>query len=110
MDIFSTSISMLIAQIGARHLVFNFTDAQKKMITHPVSQGLILLGMFFVGTRNIYIALLSVTLYYLCIFILLNENHSFNILPKSMVKQNEDDSHDGFTSQSLYFENISKLP
>lgn len=109
MDIFSTSISMLIAQVGARHLVFNFTDAQKKIITHPFAQGLILLGMFFVGTRNIYIALLSVSLYYLCVFILLNENHSMNILPRSMLKT-ESMHNEEKSSQSLYYENISRLP
>lgn len=72
-----------LTQVGARHLVFNFTSAQQKLISHPISQGLIMFGMFYLSTRRLSLSIILLILYYMLIGILINENHPLNIIPRT---------------------------
>lgn len=74
--------SAFATQIGGRHLVFNLTEAQKRIFAHPLTQKLILFGMFYFSTRNLKMAALLWIVYHMGLWILLNETSSFNILPR----------------------------
>lgn len=58
----------------------NLTSAQKEIIEHPVSKLVILLGLFYITTRNLMWSVILVILYYVLIFVLFNETHPMNIL------------------------------
>ena len=71
-----------LTQVGARHLIFNFSSAQQKIISHPVSQAFIMFGMFYLSTRRILFATVLLVVYYMLIGILINEKHPMNIIPR----------------------------
>lgn len=74
-----------LTQVGARHLVFNFSTVQQKIISHPVTQAIILFGMFYLSTRRLLFAVSLLVVYYLLIFVLINEKHPLNLIPRQML-------------------------
>jgi hypothetical protein len=78
-------ILTFFAQVGARHLVFNFSSIQQKIIFHPITQSLILFGLFYLSTRRFSIAAAMTLIYYTVIYVLLNERHPMNVLPRSLL-------------------------
>lgn len=105
-----STVSVFFVQVGARFLNFNFTDAQKKLIQHPLIQNLILFAMFYISSRSPWIALLLLFVYNLCLNYLLNEYSSFNIYNKKWLEK------EGFQSNQQkkpihenYYNNVSKL-
>lgn len=104
-----TPFSAFMTQIGARQLQFNFTDAQKKIMAHPVSQMAILFAMFYITTRRVVIALGLLVAYYVMLYILLNENHPWNMLsPKWLATEGFAEAREK-SSRDLYYENMAKL-
>jgi hypothetical protein len=102
--------SAFLAQVGARHLVFNFSTAQKKLISHPITQSFILFGMFYLSTRKFVFAISLLILYYLLIFVLMNEQHPWNVISRQwLVSEGLMDAKEKTPTQ-LYYENIQKLP
>ena len=97
-------------QVGARQLNFDFTDAQRRIFAMPATQKVILFAMFYFSTRNLKIALALWVFYHLAIWVLLNEDHPLNVLPRSWVARSE-----GFegrvekTGADLYAENIARM-
>jgi ABC-type multidrug transport system permease subunit len=84
---FINGITMLFMQLGSRNFKFNFTEAQQKLLAHPVSQVLLLTAMFYAPTRNIFLSILIVALYYLITYVLLNELHPLNLYSTSWLKK-----------------------
>ena len=74
--------SMLGFHIGARQLEFDFTPAQRRLLRSPGAQALILLSMFYVGTRSWLKAWLLLSAFMLCKHVLINEHSRFNVLPR----------------------------
>jgi hypothetical protein len=74
--------AMFLMQIGSRHFVIELTEAQKKLIKHPLIQSLILFAMIYISTRNIHITGIIMFLCYVSVYILFNENHKYNLLSK----------------------------
>jgi hypothetical protein len=102
--------SVFLVQVGARFINFNFTDAQKKMIQHPLMQNLILFAMFYIPSRNPWVSLGLLFVYNLCLYYLLNEYSQFNIYNKKWLEQ------EGFMPsqqkkpiQENYYTNITKV-
>lgn len=105
MDIFNAA-SIFMFHVGARHATFNFTDAQKEILQHPVTQAIILFSMFFVGTRNVMWSAILLIAYQIIVHVLLNEHSKYNILSKSFME------HLGLESEdrvNLYYSNLKKL-
>lgn len=97
-------------QVGARQLNFDFTDAQRRIFAMPWAQKVILFGMFYFSTRNLKIALALWAFYHLAIWVLLNEAHPMNVLPRSWLARSE-----GFegrvekTGADRYAESVARL-
>lgn len=104
-DLFSLA-SVFLFQIGSRFLQIDFTEHQKKVIMHPVTQNMIVFSMFYVATHSFPIAFFLWALYFAFKRILFNENHKFNLLPRSWVQK--DIGRQSITD--LYYENLQKLP
>ena len=113
MDLFSylgNAITMITVQVGSRFMQFDFTAAQKKLLEHPISQSLILLFMFYSGSRNFILSILMVVSYYLIIFILLNEKHPLNIYSKNwLIKEGFIEKDSVNSLKQLYYKNINQL-
>ncbi len=75
-------VSMILMQIGARYLDLELTEFQRQMIKNKLVQAIILFGIIYIPVRDIKKTLLIVFLIYLIIYVLLNENHRFNIYSK----------------------------
>lgn len=104
-----TPFSAFMSQIGGRQLQFNLTDAQKRLMAHPITQMAIMFAMFYITTRHVWIALVLLTVYYVCLYILLNENHPWNLLsPKWLAKEGFAQAVEK-SSTDLYYENLSRL-
>lgn len=109
MDVFATSTTALVSQVGARQLTFQFTDAQKKLLQHPYGQMLILYTMFYISTRSLLLSAVLIILYIILVNVLLNENHSWNIFSREWLKK------EGFLDNTtpkrtqLYQENLNLL-
>ncbi len=106
------AMAAFMTQVGARHLKFNFTQAQQYIISHPFTQTAILFAMFYLSTRKLIVAVSLIALYILCVQVLLNEKHRFNIFPTSwLVKEgflNEEEAPHK-SAKDLYYENVNKL-
>ena len=106
-DIFAI-MSAFLMHSGARHVSFDLTDVQKKIISLPFTKFLILFAMFYISTRNLYWSFLLLLLYIMLIKVLINEKHALNILPKSWLHS------EGFITEKinhvdLYLENLNSL-
>jgi hypothetical protein len=106
-----TMFSVLIFQVGSRQLQFNFTEAQKQFFQHPGTQFVVLLSMFYIGTRKWLWAITMILLYYLFLHVLINESNPYNLFSREWLRTH------GFISDhvkenrvQLYYENLKKLP
>jgi hypothetical protein len=73
-------ISAATMQIGARHLDFDLTPLQKKIIKHKYFQILILFAILYISTKDAVKSVIILIILYICLNILFNENHKYNIL------------------------------
>ena len=89
-------ISIMMIQIGNKHLVFELTDKQKQILKHPYMQFLILLSLIYLSVKDIKNALLISIIIYLVVYVLLNDNNPFSILINDLDIDN------------LYFNNLLK--
>lgn len=106
-------LSTFLMHSASRHVSFDITEAQKKLIAHPISKIVILSAMFYIGTRNVYWTFILTIFYIISMRILLNENHKYNIFPRTWLKA------EGFLSEpsnsqkthlvDQYLSNINKF-
>ena len=109
MDLLTTSTSALVSQVGGRHLTFEFTSAQQKLLQHPYGQMFILYAMFYISTRSLILAAVLIILYLILINVLLNEKHPLNIFSRNWLKKEGFLDENTQSRSNLYKSNISKL-
>jgi len=103
MDYFGFA-SLFMANIGARFLNIDFTEKQKGVVMHPVTQNVIVFCMFYVATQRVLIATFLWGIFFAFTRILLNENHPLNIYPRDYEPLGRPNP------LALYYDNIAKLP
>jgi hypothetical protein len=103
------AFAALMTQVGGRHVVFNFTEAQKKLFAHPLTQQVILFGMFYFSTRRILVAAGILIVYNLAISIFLNESHPLNLFSRDWLVREGFQNGEDKSSVDMYLENIAKL-
>lgn len=104
-----TPFTAFMSQIGGRHVQYNFTEAQKRLMAHPISQMCIMFAMFYITTRRALIAFGLLVLYYLAVYVLLNEHHPWNMLSPRWLEKEGFVAPNKASSRDLYYENMSKL-
>lgn len=103
-------IFLILVQIGGRYLKIELTPAQQKIINNVVIQGIILFAIILMATKNIANSLIIVCFTYLCINILFNENHKYNILSKKwLIEENIISGNDYKSLKDIYINNISRI-
>jgi hypothetical protein len=103
-------IFLILVQVGGRYLRIELTPAQHKIINNVVVQSIILFAIILMATKNIANSLIIVCFTYLCINILFNENHKYNILSKKwLIEENIISGSDYKSLKELYIKNISSI-
>ena len=77
--------SLILMQIGARHLDIELTDFQKKIIKHKIVQTIILFGIIYIPIRDITKTLIILLLIYLIVYVIFNENNNYNLFSKKFL-------------------------
>jgi len=103
-------IFLILVQIGGRFLKIELTPAQQKLINNVIIQSIILFAIILMATKNIVNSLIIVCFIYLCVNILFNENHKYNILSKRWLMQEQIISSNDYKSlKDIYKKNISTI-
>jgi len=101
-------LSLVVMNIGAKFLDIKLTDFQQKLIKNHLVQALILFSIVYIGTRDIIKSIIIVIMIYLLIYVLLNENHQFNIYSKRLL-YNEGIIQNYNNIKDKYYLNIARI-
>jgi len=102
-------LAAFIMHSGARHINFELTDAQKKLLSTPFSKAVILAALFYISTRSIKWTAVLLGTYFIVINMLLNEKHPLNVfspswlLAQGFVERNSQDK----SYTDMYMKNVS---
>jgi len=100
--------SLILMQIGARHLDIELTDFQKKILKHKIVQVIILFGLIYIPVRDIGKTLMIVALIYLIVYVIFNENNNYNLFSKKyLYKERIISNYNDFKKK--YYDNLSNL-
>jgi hypothetical protein len=103
-------IFLILVQVGGRYLRIELTPAQQKIINNVVVQSIILFAIILMATKNIGNSLIIVCFIYLCVNILFNENHKYNVLSKKwLVEENIISSSNYKSLKDTYLKNIATM-
>jgi hypothetical protein len=103
-------IFLILVQVGGRYLKIELTPAQQKIINNGVIQSIILFAIILMATKNIGNSLIIVCFIYLCVNILFNENHKYNILSKKWLIEENIISISNYRSlKEIYLKNINSI-
>lgn len=101
-------ISMILMQIGARYLDLELTEFQKKILKNNIIQSIILFGIVYIPIRDVFKSIIIVCMIYLLIYVLLNENHKYNIFSKKWL-YSQGIIKEYLDVKNKYYENINKI-
>lgn len=102
-------VAAFLTQVGARHLVFNFSMIQQKLIAHPFTQALIMFGMFYLSTRRLIFAVALLVTYYTLVYVIFNEKHPLNLIPRTwLISEGFIDAAEKSPIE-MYHENINRF-
>lgn len=100
--------SLILMQIGARHLDIELTDFQKKIIKHKIVQTIILFGIIYIPIRDITKTLIILLLIYLIVYVIFNENNNYNLFSKKFL-YNEGILKNYNDIKKKYYNNLSNF-
>lgn len=81
-------LSAFLMQVGMRHVPFDMTDGQRKLVQHPLAKGAVLFSMFYITTRSLMVAVGFTAVYFVLITVLLNETNPYNVISRSWLVEN----------------------
>ena len=102
------SLAIMFLQISHRFMKISLTTAQEKLLMHPIAQFAMYASIIYFSTRNMILTCIIVILSYLFIFVLFNENHRLNILPKEWLHRENLINEKFIPNKHLYKQNIEK--
>ena len=102
------ALSMVLIQVGSRHLDIELTDVQKKIIKNKFVQLVILFSIIYMSNRSVIRSLFLILLFYLFINILFNEKSKYNILSKKWLHE-EGIINNYKDIKEIYYNNITSL-
>lgn len=100
--------SIILMQIGARHLEIELTDFQKKILKHKIVQTIILFGLIYVAVRDVFKTIIIILIIYLIVYVIFNENNNYNLFSKKHL-YNEGIIKDYNDIKKKYYTNLSTI-
>ena len=93
---------MIMLNLGSKVVSVNFSNSAQEYIKHSVSKQLFIFSMAWMGTRDIYTAIILTAAFTILSEYLFNEKSSMCIVPKKfyMLKEEIDTNNDGIISDS----------
>ena len=73
---------LILVQFGGRYLKIELTPAQQKIINNAIFQTILLFSIVYMATKSFAKSVIIVSLIYISINVLFNENHKYNVLSK----------------------------
>lgn len=102
-------INIILVQLGNRFIKFKITNAQSKLIEHPLLQSIMFIAILYYSTKNI---ILSITIFLLLVILfnyLFNENSKYNLFSKKWLIEEKLINDDNYISnKEKYKNNIKK--
>ena len=103
-------LMFILVQIGGRFLKFDLTKAQEKLIQNQLVQACILFAIVFIASKNIITSFIVVSVAYICMHILFNENSRFHILSKKWLHNEKIIDNSRLASlKDVYYNNIKNV-
>ena len=102
------SFAIIMLQMGNKYLRFDVTKAQEKILMLPVTQISMYFCIMYFYTKSVVFAGIIVIISLLLLFVLLNENSRFNILPKSWLYKENLVLTKGVSEKEAYKNNLQK--
>ena len=99
----------IVVQIGGRYLKLDLTPAQQKLINNSIFQSIILISIIYMSTKNITNSIIIVIVIYICIHILFNENHKYNILSRTWLYDEKIIETEYNNIKDIYIKNIKNI-
>lgn len=92
-------LMMIFMNIGSRYIEFKLTKGQE-MIIKSIAREMLIFTIAFIGTRDIFIALIITAIFIILSSFIFNENSKLTVLPKKYKKLNNiiDTNNDGRVS------------
>ena len=83
---------MVVVNLGARFIVNELDEKQKKMINSKYLRRLLIFLVIFMATRDLGISIVLTVVVILFLFEFFNENSDFSLLPKKDINDDEENN------------------
>lgn len=101
---------IVLVQFGGRYLKIDLTPAQQKIINNSIFQTILLFSLVFMATKNVFKSFIIVAFLYICVKIIFNENHKYNLLSKKwLVQENILKDASDKSLKEIYKKNIESV-
>ena len=105
---FFAGIIMLMLNIGSRYITIEFSNSQKAFFKNSIFRQLLIFSISWLGTRDIYTAIMLTASFIILSEYLFNENSSMCLIPQRLISQ-IDTNNDGKLSDNEINKAISAL-
>lgn len=95
------ALALLMLNVGSKHIEIELTPSQISILRQPITKQLLIFSIAWIGSRDIYTAIIVTCGFYILTEILLNAKSTLNILPHNL-KQMElaiDTNKDGIVQE-----------
>ena len=83
-------LSLLMLNVGSKHIDISLSPAQEAIFKNSITKQFLIFSIAWVGSRDVYTALLITCGYVLITEILLNGKSNFSLLPEKLKKMEAD--------------------
>ena len=83
-------LALLMLNVGSKHIDISLTPAQQAIFKNSITKQVLIFSIVWVGSRDVYTALLITSTYVLITEILLNGKSNFSVLPEKLKKMEAD--------------------
>ena len=87
---FFAGLALLMLNVGSKHIDISLTPAQEAIFKNSITKQALIFSIAWVGSRDVYTALLITSAHVLITEILLNGKSNFSVLPEKLKKMEAD--------------------
>tara|TARA_B100000073_G_scaffold344670_1_gene351977 strand:+ start:658 stop:1071 length:414 start_codon:yes stop_codon:yes gene_type:complete len=95
------ALALLMLNVGSKHIDIELTPAQIAILRHPITKQLLIFSIAWLGSKDIYTALIVTCGFFILTEVLLNGKSNLNILPNNLkqMEQAIDANNDGIIQE-----------
>lgn len=83
-------LALLMLNVGSKHIDISLSPAQEAIFKNSITKQILIFSIAWVGSRDVYTALLITCGYVIITEILLNGKSNFSVLPEKLKKMEAD--------------------